>query len=425
MRLSDYVERIIARQILNSRGDPAVEIEFRMKNCVKIISSCPAGASTGSREALVLLDGQASYSGKSAEKIIDAVRKNEKRILNECVETQKDFDEFISQISKEAFRNCVYSNFTLPLSMCFCRLNANIQNISLHTHISNIYGNTAAHFPVPHFNILNGGKHSGNNLHIQEIMISFGEINFAKSIEYASTVYSSLKEVISEKYGRIYTSVGDEGGFAPPIDTLDEALFLIRESFKRCSFNRTSLQVSLDCAANSFYVNGKYILKTEINSGESDNAENSKLDPDELIDYYNRTLERNPEIYSIEDPFAENDESSWLKFYEKCGDELNIVADDLTVTNPNIIKETKNMYNTVIIKPNQIGNVSSCLEAVREARSRGIKIMASHRSGETEDVFISHLAVGVGADSIKCGAPARGERISKYNELLRIYEEYR
>ncbi|WUR04302.1 enolase [Vairimorpha necatrix] len=400
-----------SRTILDSRGNPTSEVDIIYKNNI-FRSSCPAGASVGSNECIVLKDNRIKYRGKSIDDIHQIIKNV---IVPKLMETTVNLldslknDEIMLEIDKSNNKQNIGVNSILPLSLSLCKLAAHLNNLQLFEYIAQINGNVA-NMAVPHFNILNGGMHSGNNFSIQEIMIKFNAGDIEKNIEYGSVFYQELKNVIIRRYGSTYTSVGDEGGFAPPLKNVDEAMDLLKETGTLCGI--TDYKIAMDVAANSFYKDGKYDLN------------GIKMTSNELCEYYLHLIQKHPNIYSIEDPFSEDDTTGWEIFSKAAPSGLNIVGDDLTVTNINLVKQAgeKKLCNVLLVKPNQIGSVLETLNAVNIARKFGMKIMVSHRSGETEDTFISHLAVGIGADYIKSGAPCRGERVSKYNELIRINE---
>lgn len=413
MKLSELDLFYKSRTILDSRGNPTSEVDLIYDGKV-YRSSCPSGASTGKNECVVLVDNRTKFNGKG----IDDVHKIIKDVIfpflkksDVDISKSDSVDELMLTIDTSKNKENIGVNALLPFSISFCKLAAKLNNLPLFKYISTIY-NTSVKMPKPHFNVLNGGMHSGNNFKIQEVMICFDTDDINESIESASVFYHALKSIISKKYGSLFTSVGDEGGFAPPISSISEGIELLIQAGKNC--DRNNFNIALDVAANSFYTNGKYQMTDEC------------LTTEQLCDYYLDMLKSHPQIYSIEDPFSEEDIGGWAMFSQKAPKNLQIVGDDLTVTNYNLIKIAgeKKLCNVLLVKPNQIGTVSETLKAVNMARSFGMKIMVSHRSGETEDTFISDLSVGIGADYIKSGAPCRGERVAKYNQLVRIQENF-
>lgn len=420
MRLAEHIRRIEARQIITSRGRPTVEVDFITGNGV-FRSSVPEGASKGSREAAVVADGGRKYNGRSVQRVVDGINGLADRLLSAEIDGQDDFDRYLISVDGTECKTKLGANLILPLSVCFCKWISDFRKMRVCDHIERTCAKEEAHapghrMPSPHFNVLNGGMHSGNGFWCQEMMVVFGNEEFSDNLESACIFYEALKKVIGERFGYVFTAVGDEGGFSPPIKTAEEGIELLMKAGEESKIG--NFRVAFDFAANKFYTGGRYHIST----GAGDHSFTGR----ELADFYAGLLTQYPIVCSMEDPFSEDDLDSWSYFYGLAGDRVNIVADDLTVTNPGIIGRlgALGMFNTVLIKPNQIGSVSETLEAVRTARGCGHKIMVSHRSGETEDTFICDLAVGTGSEYIKCGAPCRGERVAKYNELLRI-EEHR
>lgn len=411
MLLKDVLKDIKSRQIITSRGTPTVEVEFCL-NGFSLFSSVPSGKSVGFYEAKNIVDHQSSYNGTSVYKVIENINKHKKAILYLEIVSPDLFDAFLITLDGTKDKSTLGANFILPISICYRKLLAYLNKQPLWKQLMSEAlpnkENLNKNMPLAHFNVINGGVHSGNKLDCQEIMVCFPEYSFHMQLERSIEFFNALGIEITEKYDRIYTSAGDEGGYVPPIETLKEALDLIVSTGKKVN---SSYKIALDLAANSFYQDGIYSF------------ENQKMTGKELAHFYEKLLNEYP-IHSIEDPFAESDIESWKYFYQKAKDLVNIVADDLTVTNTELIKKfgENQMFNTVLIKPNQIGSILETIEAVKLCKQMGFKTMISHRSSETEDTFISSLSVGVGADYIKAGAPNHGERLCKYNELLRIEE---
>lgn len=414
MKLKDLKLKIKSRTILSSRGIPTVEVDIMYDNII-FRGSCPSGASTGANEAKVILDQRTKYNGRDVEDVHSIIKNV---IFPKLLSSELDprncisIDNLLIALDGTTNKEMCGANALLPLSIAFCKLGAHLTDTSLHKYISNIY-KFKENIPNPHFNVLNGGLHSGNGLAIQEIMITFQHSKIEENIESASVFYETLKQCVIEKYGNIHIGVGDEGGFAPPIKTIEEGIELLLYTGGKCK--KTNFKIALDVAANSFFRDDKYYLYDKAMTKE------------ELCDYYLELLNKYPVLYSIEDPFAEFDKEGWKLFSEKAPDSLHIVGDDLTVTNPNLVDIAGNekLCNVLLVKPNQIGTVTEAVEAVRKARSYNMKIMVSHRSGETEDTFISDFAVGIGSEYFKSGAPCRGERVAKYNQLLRISEDFK
>ncbi|EPR78107.1 Enolase [Spraguea lophii 42_110] len=416
---SNFIKKIKGREILTSRGIPTVEIELDT-TFGKIISSCPSGASTVSEEAVVLVDNDKRYNGKSVENVIKRFLtvfekyKNELYKLNSC--DIYGVDKILQKMDGTKNLSKLGANTILPTSLSFCRLSAKMENSSLYGYIAKI-SNKKPKLPNPHFNVINGGVHSGNDLDIQEIMISFNRSSFSENLECAVIFYQKLKEIIKSKYGGISINVGDEGGFAPPIQTLEDGLDLIIETKNILNIN--DLDIVIDSAANSFYKNEKYCL----NVRENKKSVRKELTTDELIEYYKKIITNYKIIKIWEDPFAEKDFHGWKRFTKESG--IIVLGDDLIVTNKEKVEMAikEELCNAILVKPNQIGYVTGAIDAINKARDANMLIMVSHRSAETMDSFISDFAVGTASDFIKSGAPCRGERVEKYNQLLRIEEE--
>lgn len=421
MKIGNAFRELKARMILTSRGEPTVEVELHTIFGI-FFASCPSGASTGANEAVVLLDNdQSKFLGKGVEKAIANIRNiivpSLEKIYEIRISEQSKIDQFLVYLDASDNKRRIGANAILPVSLAFCRAGAASLGLKLHEFVSQISG-SKIRIPLPCFNVLNGGIHSGNGLLFQEIMIFFDYDSYDKNLEQGVIFYETLKKVIIAKHGKISIGLGDEGGFAPPIDTLEQALDLIMEAYDKGDF--TNFHIALDCAANEIYKDDKYEVKYECGKVSS------LISGGQLADYYLTILDKYKLICSIEDPFEENDHLSWASFMEKVKDrKINIVADDLTVTNSKYIQMAINskLCNVLLVKLNQIGTVSETIESVILARDNKMKIKVSHRSGETEDAFISDFSVGLGADYIKTGAPCRGERVIKYNQLLRIYED--
>lgn len=409
MLLKDVVKDIRFRQILTSRGIPTIEVEFVLESH-SILSSTPSGKSTGSREACCLVDNGSSYLGQSVHRAMENIRRYKHAILERRIESPNNFDDFLRHLDGTETKSVLGANAILPLSICYFKFYAGYVKARIWELLASNNAGQAC-LPIPNFNVLNGGLHSGNHLSCQEMMVCFKRPTYAENLECASVFFQTLKMVVSKRFGAIYQSVGDEGGYAPPISRTEDGLDLLIEAGKISGL--TDFRVALDFAANSFFIKGQY------------NFDGEKMTGKELASRYLRLVETYKAIYMIEDPFSENDLDSWVHFYSKAHEKVIIVSDDLTVTNAKLISKFSGMkmFNGVLIKPNQIGTVTETLEAIRLARSLGHQIMVSHRSAETEDTFIASLAVGAGAEFIKAGAPCRGERVCKYNELLRIEEQ--
>lgn len=405
------IKSIKAREILNSKGNWTVEAEVETEQGV-FKASVPSGASKGKYEAKEVGPEKAV---ENIEKIIGPELRG-KEIKN------KKIDQLLINLDGTENKSKLGANAILGISMACCRAGAKAKNISLHQHIAKIFnwdspraGTVPVNLPGPCFNILNGGVHAGNDLDIQEFMIIPEMESFKENLKVGAEIYHSLKKILEKKFGKQATNLGDEGGFAPPLKKTTEALDLIMEAIKKAGY-ANKVKIGLDCAASEFYRDEKY------------NFEDKKLTGDELSKFYQNLTKKYPILF-LEDPFSQDDWQSWKLLNlakQQPGDRaVTVVGDDLTVTNAKRIREAKEKEacSAIVLKPNQIGTVSETIEAAKLAKKFGWKIIVSHRSGDTCDDFIADLACGIGADFIKAGAPARGERVAKYNRLLRIEEE--
>jgi len=396
------IKEIIAREILDSRKKPTVEVEL-ITDKGSFIASCPSGASTGKNEALELRDGDGRGVLQAIENVNEIIAP---KLKGKNPVNQKELDELMIALDGTEYKSKLGANAILPVSMAICRAGAAAKKIPLYQHLSEIAGSDLV-MPLPSFNILNGGAHAKNDLEIQEFMVVPQKKTFQENLVLGSNVFNKLTELLKGAHGSML-DMGDEGGYAPQISTAEQALFLIKSAIG----NHQDIKIALDCAASEFYRDGKY----EPQIGK-------QLSRNEMVEFYKDLVKRFP-IISIEDPFAEND---WEGFKELkiALPNITIIGDDLTTTNIKKIKEaeSKHACNGVIIKLNQIGTVTETINAVKLAQSYGWKIMVSHRSGETLDNFIADLAVGVGADFIKSGAYTKEERVVKYNRLLEIENE--
>jgi len=419
------IKKIKAREILDSRGNPTVEVELET-DFGKFFASVPSGASKGKYEAVELRDGGKRYFGKGVKKAIKNVNEIiSKKLRGFDVTKQKEIDQALIELDGTENKSKLGANAICPVSLAVCKAGAKAKNLPLYKYIRTLYDifnteyairNTKYEIPRPSFNIINGGAHAGNDLDFQEFMVCPKRKNFAENLRIGVEVYQKLKEIIAKKYGKLATNLGDEGGFAPPIEDPEVAIKLILEAVKKLNY-QDKISIILDVAASHFFDGKKYKTKIGSFSGK------------ELAKFYLKLIKKYP-IEGIEDPFAQDDFESWRNFssyFQLPSSNFLIIGDDLTVTNPKRIKiaKEKGLCNGVIIKINQIGTVTEAIEAAKLAKSFGWKIMVSHRSGETTDDFISDFAVGILADFIKSGAPARGERVAKYNRLLKIEEELR
>ena len=407
------INSLRGREILDSRGNPTVEVELKTNDGI-FTASVPSGASKGKNEAVELRGGGKRYQGKGVSKAVENI--NEiiaPKIKGKNPSKQKEIDELMIELDGTENKSKLGANAILPVSIAVCRAGAVAQKLSLFKYINYLLTGQGRALPVlsmPRacFNIINGGVHAGNDLNIQEFMIIPSKKSFSENLQATSEIYHNLKEILRKVFNSQATNVGDEGGFAPPISHAAEALALISRALK----NYPETKIGLDCAATQFYKNNKYQLEKAVFTQNG------------LLTFYQDLVKTYPIIF-IEDPFAENDWQGFQEITKKLGKKINIIGDDLLCTNPKRIEEAgnKKACNGTIIKPNQIGTVTETLEAIKLAKSFGWKIIVSHRSGDTCDDFIADLAVGTRADFIKSGAPARGERVAKYNRLLKIEEE--
>lgn len=398
------IETISARQILDSRGNPTVEVEASTKQFTAI-AGVPSGASTGAHEAVELRDGGSAYGGKGVLKAVGNVSKIYELIKGREL-NQRDLDLAMNTLDGTPNKENLGANAILGVSMAVAKLIAQEKKISLYKSLEG--GNL---LPMPFFNVLNGGKHAGNKLAVQEFMIAPKAETFQEALRMGSETYHILKKLLEEKYGKESTNVGDEGGFAPNISTTKEGLDLLQEAIQKSGYEGR-IKIAMDAAASEFFEDGNYLI-----DGKSLSAE-------ELQKYYENLVLEYP-IISIEDPFHEDDFEAFSKLTSSIGKDVQIVGDDLLVTNVERIKQAKDVEacNALLLKVNQIGTVSEAIDAAKLAKSYGWNVMVSHRSGETTDTFIADLCVGLATGQIKSGAPCRGERLAKYNRLLQIEEE--
>ena len=406
------IKNIKAYEILDSRGNPTVEAEVILESGAKGTAAVPSGASTGMHEAAELRDGDMSrYGGKGVLKAVQNI-KDEIRdcLVGRNALNQAKIDAQLCKLDGTKNKSRLGANATLAVSMAAARAAADYLKIPLYRYIGGI---NAAQMPLPMMNILNGGAHAGNNLDIQEFMIvPVGAKTFAQGVRMCCEVYSELKNHL--KNAGLSVSVGDEGGFAPDLKNEEEAIEFILKAAESAGYTSAEIKIALDVASSEWYVNGVYRLPKQ----------GRVMNGDELCAYITRLCAKYP-IISVEDGAAEDDFETWDKLTEALGDKVILVGDDLFVTNTARIQRGIDMKiaNSVLIKPNQIGTVTQTLEAIRLAKQNGYGTVISHRSGETADTFIADLAVGTNAGLIKTGAPARGERTSKYNALMKIEKD--
>lgn len=378
---------IKAREILDSRGDPTVEVELETQNHIKVIASVPSGASVGSYEVIELRDNdQSRYAGMGVTKAIDNINKTlAPAVIGQDVTNQKAIDDTMIQLDGTPHKSSLGANAILAISLAVSKAGAQAKQMPLYKHLAELAQNPNLKLPLPMFNFIEGAKHADNNLQIQEFLVIPEKGSFAENYRHASEVFHNLKKILKDR--NLGVAVGHEGGFAPSLPSDEDALKLIQEAGK--------IRMGLDLAG--VVPNG--------------------MNLEELITRY--------PIVSLEDGIGEDDWEGWVNLTSKISDKCLVVGDDLLATNKDRLKEAieKKAVSAVIVKPNQIGTVTEAIEFTNQAKSAGLRTVVSHRSGETEDTFISDFAVGVGADFAKLGAPSRGERIAKYNRLLRIEEE--
>ncbi|KPZ21179.1 Enolase [Pseudomonas coronafaciens pv. garcae] len=407
---------IKGREVLDSRGNPTVEADVLLDNGIIGSACAPSGASTGSREALELRDGDKSrYMGKGVLKAVANINGPIRDLLlGKDPVDQKALDHAMIALDATENKASLGANAILAVSLAAAKAAAQDQDLPLYAHIANLNGTPGVYsMPVPMMNIINGGEHADNNIDIQEFMIQpVGAKSFAEGLRWGTEIFHHLKAVLKAR--GLNTAVGDEGGFAPNLASNAEALSAIAEAVANAGYTLgTDVTLALDCAASEFYKDGKYKLSEE---GEYDSAGFAE---------YLAELTRNHPIISIEDGLDESDWDGWKVLTDKIGEKIQLVGDDLFVTNTKILKEgiDKKIANSILIKFNQIGTLTETLEAIQMAKAAGYTAIISHRSGETEDSTIADLAVGTSAGQIKTGSLCRSDRVSKYNQLLRIEEQ--
>lgn len=417
--------KIFARTVYDSRGNPTVEVDLHSeKGLFRAI--VPSGASTGIHEALELRDGDKSkWLGKGVTKAVSNVNDVIAPAFisaNVDLKDQKAVDAFLNSLDGTPNKSKLGANAILGVSLAAAKAGAGEKGVPLYKHIADISGAKQDKFvlPVPFQNVLNGGSHAGGALAFQEFMIvPTAAPTFSEALRIGSEVYHNLKSLAKKTYGQSAGNVGDEGGVAPDISTPKEALDLIVKAIEVAGYTG-QVSIALDVASSEFYHDGKYDL--DFKNPDSDPTK--WLTGEELASLYAELVNDYP-IVSIEDPFGEDDWDAWVHFYAKIGDKIQIVGDDLTVTNPLRIKTAieKKAANALLLKVNQIGSLTESINAANDSYAAGWGVMVSHRSGETEDTTIADLSVGLRAGQIKTGAPARSERLAKLNQILRIEEE--
>ncbi|WP_297838506.1 phosphopyruvate hydratase [Pseudomonas sp.] len=408
---------IKGREVLDSRGNPTVEADVLLDNGIIGSACAPSGASTGSREALELRDGDKSrYLGKGVLKAVANINGPIRALLlGKDPVDQQALDRAMIALDATENKASLGANAILAVSLAAAKAAAQDQDLPLYAHIANLNGTPGVYsMPVPMMNIINGGEHADNNIDIQEFMVQpVGAKTFSEALRMGTEIFHHLKAVLKAR--GLSTTVGDEGGFAPNLASNEDALRVISEAVSNAGYTLgTDVTLALDCAASEFYEDGKYNLASE----------GQVYDSTGFADYLAGLTERYP-IISVEDGMDESDWAGWKTLTDKIGEKIQLVGDDLFVTNTKILKEgiDKKIANSILIKFNQIGTLTETLEAIQMAKAAGYTAIISHRSGETEDSTIADLAVGTAAGQIKTGSLSRSDRIAKYNQLLRIEEQ--
>lgn len=410
--MSSAIRTVRAREVIDSRGNPTVEVEVILEGGARGRAVVPSGASTGAREALELRDGDDRYGGKGVLRAVrNVVEEILPRLKGEDSTAQGKIDALLVELDGTEDKSRLGANAVLAVSMAVARAAAEHLGVPLYRYLGGVAGRVV---PVPMMNILNGGRHADNNVDIQEFMIlPWGTEKFSESLRMGVEVYHALRKVLK---GRgLSTGIGDEGGFAPDLDSNRAALEVILQAVEEAGYRAgEEVALALDCAASEFFSEGKYRLSGE---GKEMNAE-------ELVTYYEELVRDFP-VVSIEDGMAEDDWEGWKLLTRRLGSRIRLVGDDVFVTNPSLLRKgiEEGVANAVLVKLNQIGTLTETLEVIRLASEAGYVRVISHRSGETEDTTIADLAVAVNCGFIKTGAPARTDRVAKYNQLLRIEED--
>ena len=410
------IKTITARQIFDSRGNPTVEVDVHTENGSFGRAAVPSGASTGEHEAVELRDGGSDYMGKGVSIAVENVNLViSQALIGKSVLNQKEIDNIMIDLDGTENKSILGANAILGVSLAVSKAAASFKKIPLYKYLG---GNDASILPVPMMNIINGGSHSDAPIAFQEFMIMPVEAkSFSHAVKMGSEIFHHLKKILSER--KLSTAVGDEGGFAPKLDGTEDALETIIRSISSAGYRAgEDVMIALDCASSEFYENGKYDYR--IFEGEDAKVLNSE----EQADYLSELVDKYP-IISIEDGMDENDWDGWKYLTKISGDKVQLVGDDLFVTNEKILQKgiSENAGNSILIKVNQIGTLTETINAVSLAQKNGYTTVMSHRSGETEDYTISDLSVALGTGQIKTGSMSRSDRISKYNQLLRIEEE--
>lgn len=415
--MSSKIKDIGAREVIDSRGNPTIEADVILESGVLGRASVPSGASTGSREAIELRDGDKSrYGGKGVLKAVENVNKEiRSALLGEDVKQQAQIDNKMIELDGTPNKERLGANATLAVSLAVARAAAIESGQSLYKYLNDLYGNDGQlQLPVPMMNIINGGSHADNSVDIQEFMIvPVGAPSFSEAVRYGCEIFHALKKVLAEK--GLNTAVGDEGGFAPDLSSNEEAIEVILTAIKNAGYQAgKDIFLAIDVASSEFYQDGKYVLASE----------NRQMDAAEFVDYLVAWVDKYP-IISIEDGLDESDWDGWAVLSQRLGKNVQLVGDDLFVTNTKILKQgiDKGIANSILIKVNQIGTLTETMAAIKMAKEAGYTAVISHRSGETEDTTIADIAVATSAGQIKTGSLSRTDRVAKYNQLLRIEQE--
>lgn len=408
------IAHIVAREIIDSRGNPTVEVDVRLKDGAFGRAAVPSGASTGSHEAVELRDGDAKrFGGKGVKKAVANVNTKILKLLKGKDWNQRTLDEAMMKLDGTANKGKLGANAILGVSLAFAHASAMSMKKPLHTYFKTISKTKEVRLPVPMMNILNGGKHALNSTDLQEFMIMpVGAKSFSQALQWGTEVFHALKKILASR--GLNTSVGDEGGYAPSLPSNAAAIEVILEAIEKAGYKAgVQIAIAIDAAASEIYKDGKYHLTTE----------NKVLSSAEMVEFYADWVAKYP-IVSIEDGFAEDDWDGWKMMTEKLGKKIQIVGDDLFVTNIERLQKgiTEKAGNSILIKLNQIGTVSETIDAIALAHKAGFTAVVSHRSGETEDTTIADFVVGLGTGQIKTGSLCRSERVAKYNQLVRIEE---
>ncbi len=408
-RNDNEITQVVARMVLDSRGNPTVEAEVALAGGARGRAIVPSGASTGKFEAVELRDGGPDFGGKGVTKAIANVNGTiANAVIGYDARQQRLLDRAMIALDDTPDKSRLGANAMLAVSLATARAAANAARLPLTAYLGGV---DATLLPIPMMNVINGGVHASNNLDMQEFMlVPHGAVSFRESLQWGVQTYAALKAELQAK--SLSTTVGDEGGFAPNLRSHQEALELLVGAIEKAGFRPgIDISIALDPASTEFFIDGRYVLK----------GEDRTLTQEEMVDYYAQLVDAFP-IVSIEDPMAEEDWAGWRLFTERLGGRIQVIGDDIFVTNPRLLERgfKESVANSILIKLNQIGTLTETLETMELARSRAYTTVISHRSGETEDTFIADFAVATGAGQIKTGAPARSDRVAKYNQLLRI-----